>query len=151
MVVASRTLFGACHAILTKILPRWGIHTGLINGTNLLACETALAEPVTLVFLKNPSNPVLDLVDIKAVAMLAHKAAALVMVDNVFASPLYQKSLALEADIVIYPTIKHIDGQRRLLGGAVLGKGGFVEDVFLPFYWQIGAAISAGNGWVILK
>jgi O-succinylhomoserine sulfhydrylase len=141
-VVASRALFGACHAILTKILPRWGIQTELIDGTDLSAWEIALAEPAKLV---------LDLVDIKAVATLAHKAGALVMVDNVFASPLYQKPLALGADIVIYSTTKHIDGQGRLLGGAVLGKRSFVEDVFLPFYRQTGAAISAFNAWVMLK
>ena len=150
-VVASRALFGACHAILTKILPRWGIQTELIDGTDLSAWETVLAEPAKLVFLETPSNPVLDLVDIKAVARLAHKAGALVMVDNVFASPLYQKPLALGADIVIYSATKHIDGQGRLLGGAVLGKRSFVEDVFLPFYRQTGAAISAFNAWVMLK
>ncbi len=150
-VVASRALFGACHAILTKVLPRWGIQTELIDGTDLSAWEKALAKPAKLVFLESPSNPVLDLVDIKAVATLAHKAGALVMVDNVFASPLYQKPLALGADIVIYSTTKHIDGQGRLLGGAVLGKRSFIEDIFLPFYRQTGAAISAFNAWVMLK
>ena len=150
-VVASRALFGACHSILTKVLPRWGIRTELVDGTDLSAWETALAKPAKLVFLESPSNPVLDLVDIKAVATLAHKAGALVMVDNVFASPLYQKPLALGADIVIYSTTKHIDGQGRLLGGAVLGKSSFVEDIFLPFYRQTGAAISAFNAWVMLK
>ena len=150
-VVASRALFGACHAILTKILPRWGIVTELIDGTDMAAWETALTKPAKLVFLESPSNPVLDLVDIKAVATLAHKAGALVMVDNVFASPLYQQPLALDADIVVYSTTKHIDGQGRLLGGAVLGKRDFVEDVFLPFYRQTGAAISAFNAWVMLK
>ena len=150
-VVASRALFGACHAVLTKILPRWGIQTELIDGTDLAAWETALSQPAKLVFLESPSNPVLELVDIAAVSKLAHKAGALVMVDNVFASPLYQKPLALGADIVIYSTTKHIDGQGRLLGGAVLGSRDFVEDVFLPFYRQTGAAISAFNAWVMVK
>ena len=150
-VVASRALFGACHAVLTKILPRWGIQTELIDGTDLAAWETALSQPAKLVFLESPSNPVLELVDIAAVSELAHKAGALVMVDNVFASPLYQKPLALGADIVIYSTTKHIDGQGRLLGGAVLGSRDFVEDVFLPFYRQTGAAISAFNAWVMVK
>ena len=150
-VVASRALFGACHSILTKVLPRWGIRTELVDGTDLSAWETALVKPAKLVFLESPSNPVLDLVDIKAVATLAHKVGALVMVDNVFASPLYQKPLVLGADIVIYSTTKHIDGQGRLLGGAVLGKSSFVEDIFLPFYRQTGAAISAFNAWVMLK
>ena len=150
-VVASRALFGACHAILTKILPRWGIKTDLIDGTDLSAWKTALAEPAKLVFLESPSNPILDLVDINAVATLAHRVGALVMVDNVFASPLYQKPLALGADIVIYSATKHIDGQGRLLGGAVLGRRSFIEGVFLPFYRQTGATISAFNAWVMLK
>ena len=125
-VVASRALFGACHAVLTRILPRWGIQTELIDGTDLAAWETVLSQPTKLVFLESPSNPVLELVDIAAVSKLAHKAGALVMVDNVFASPLYQKPLALGADIVIYSTTKHIDGQGRLLGGAFLGSRDFV-------------------------
>ena len=150
-VVASRALFGACHAILTKILPKWGVKTVLIDGTDLAAWKAALATPAKLVFLESPSNPVLELVDIAAVCDLAHDAGALVLVDNVFASPLYQKPLELGADIVIYSTTKHIDGQGRLLGGAVLGKASFVEDVFLPFYRQTGAAISSFNAWVMLK
>jgi O-succinylhomoserine sulfhydrylase len=137
-VVASRALFGACHAILTKILPKWGVETELIDGTDLAAWKAALKTPVKLVFLESPSNPVLELVDIAAVCDLAHDAGALVLVDNVFASPLYQRPLELGADIVIYSTTKHIDGQGRLLGGAVLGKASFVEDVFLPFYRQTG-------------
>ena len=150
-VVASRALFGACHAILTKILPKWGVKTVLIDGTDLAAWKAALATPAKLVFLESPSNPVLELVDIAAVCDLAHDAGALVLVDNVFASPLYQRPLELGADIVIYSTTKHIDGQGRLLGGAVLGKASFIEDVFLPFYRQTGATISAFNAWVMLK
>jgi O-succinylhomoserine sulfhydrylase len=150
-VVASRALFGACHAILTKILPKWGVKTMLIDGTDLAAWKAALATPAKLVFLESPSNPVLELVDIAAVCDLAHDAGALVLVDNVFASPLYQRPLELGADIVIYSTTKHIDGQGRLLGGAVLGKASFIEDVFLPFYRQTGATISAFNAWVMLK
>ena len=137
-VVASRALFGACHSILTKVLPRWGIRTELVDGTDLSAWETALAKPAKLVFLESPSNPVLDLVDIKAVATLAHKAGALVMVDNVFASPLYQKPLALGADIVIYSTTKHIDGQGRLLGGAVLAKAVLSKIYFCHFIGKLG-------------
>ena len=150
-VVASRALFGACHAILTKILPKWGVKTELIDGTDLTAWKTALETPVKLVFLESPSNPILELVDIAAVCDFAHDAGALVLVDNVFASPLYQRPLELGADIVIYSTTKHIDGQGRLLGGAVLGKTSFIEDVFLPFYRQTGATISAFNAWVMLK
>jgi len=150
-VVASRALFGACHGILTKTLPKWGIETILVDGRDLNAWQTALKTPTKLVFFESPSNPLLELVDIAAVSKLAHDAGATVMIDNVFATPLHQRPLELGADIVIYSTTKHIDGQGRLLGGAVLGRRGFVEDVFLPFYRQTGAAISAFNAWVMLK
>jgi O-succinylhomoserine sulfhydrylase len=150
-VVASQALFGACHAILTKILPKWGIETVLVDGRDLTAWQDALKQPAKLVFFESPSNPLLDIVDIAAVAKLAHEAGALVIVDNVFATPLYQRPLALGADIVIYSTTKHIDGQGRLLGGAVLGSEDFIHETFMPFYRQTGAAISAFNAWVMLK
>jgi len=150
-VVASQALFGACHAILTKILPRWGIQTELIDGTDLLQWQAALATPAKLVFLESPSNPVLQLVDISAVAELAHKAGAKLIIDNVFATPVLQSPLALGADIVTYSTTKHLDGQGRLLGGAVLGSKAFIEDVFQPFYRQTGASMSAFNAWMLVK
>ena len=150
-IVASRALFGACYAIVSRILPRWGVETELVDGRDLAAWEAALARPAKLVFLESPSNPILQLVDIKAVSELAHAAGALVVVDNVFASPIYQAPLELGADIVTYSATKHIDGQGRLLAGAVLGTHEFVEEVFLPFYRQTGAAVSAFNAWVMLK
>ena len=150
-VVASRALFGACFAILDRILPSWGIETVLIDGRDIHAWEEALKIPAKLVFLESPSNPVLEIIDIEAVSHLAHKAGALVIVDNVFATPLYQSPLALGADIVTYSTTKHIDGQGRMLGGAVLGSRKFIEEVFLPFYRQTGAAMSPFNAWVMLK
>ncbi len=150
-VVASQALFGACHAILTKILPRWGIETVLVDGTDLAAWQAALSQPARLVFLESPSNPVLQLVDIKAVSALAHNAGALVIVDNVFATPVFQSPLALGADIVTYSTTKHMDGQGRLLGGAVLGTKSFIEDVFVPFYRQTGATMSTFNAWMLVK
>ena len=150
-VVASRALFGACHAILTKILPQWGVEVELVDGRDLAAFETALAKPTKIVFLESPSNPVLHLVDIKKVSLLAHKAGARLIVDNVFASPIYQKPLALGADIVCYSATKHIDGQGRVLGGLVLGNAGFIHNELLPFYRQTGAAISPFNAWVLLK
>jgi len=150
-VVASQALFGACHAILTKILPRWGIQTELIDGTDILQWQAALATPAKLVFLESPSNPVLQLVDIAAVAELAHKAGAKLIVDNVFATPVLQSPLALGADIVTYSTTKHLDGQGRLLGGAVLGSKAFIEDIFQPFYRQTGASMSAFNAWMLVK
>jgi O-succinylhomoserine sulfhydrylase len=150
-VVASQALFGACHAILTKILPRWGIQTELIDGTDILQWQAALATPAKLVFLESPSNPVLQLVDIAAVAELAHKAGAKLIVDNVFATPVLQSPLALGADSVTYSTTKHLDGQGRLLGGAVLGSKAFIEDIFQPFYRQTGASMSAFNAWMLVK
>ena len=150
-VVASRALFGACHAILTKILPQWGVDVELVDGRDLGAFATALAKPTKIVFLESPSNPVLHLVDIKQVSLLAHKAGARLIVDNVFASPLYQKPLEMGADIVCYSATKHIDGQGRVLGGLVLGDAGFIHDELLPFYRQTGAAISPFNAWVLLK
>jgi len=150
-VVASRALFGACHAILTKILPQWGVEVELVDGRDLTAFETALAKPTKIVFLESPSNPVLHLVDIEQVSLLAHKAGARLIVDNVFASPIYQKPLALGADIVCYSATKHIDGQGRVLGGLVLGDAAFIHDELLPFYRQTGAAISPFNAWVLLK
>ena len=150
-VVASQALFGACHAILTKILPRWGIQTELIDGTDITAWQAALAKPAKLVFMESPSNPVLQLVDIAAVSALAHKAGAKVIVDNVFATPIHQSPLKLGADIVTYSTTKHLDGQGRLLGGAVLADKVFIEEVFQPFYRQTGASMSAFNAWVLVK
>ena len=150
-VVASRALFGACHAILTKILPRWGVEVTLIDGRDLAQWEEALAHPCTLVFLETPSNPTLQLVDLEKVATLAHQAGALVVVDNVFASPIHQQPLAFGADIVCYSATKHIDGQGRVMGGFVLGKSSFIEDVLMPFYRQTGAVISPFNAWVLLK
>jgi len=150
-VVASQALFGACHAILTKILPRWGIQTELIDGTDITAWQAALAKPAKLVFMESPSNPVLQLVDIAVVSALAHKAGAKVIVDNVFATPIHQSPLKLGADIVTYSTTKHLDGQGRLLGGAVLADKAFIEEVFQPFYRQTGASMSAFNAWVLVK
>lgn len=150
-VVASRALFGACHAILTKILPQWGVDVELVDGRDLDAFQAALSKPAKLVFLESPSNPVLHLVDIQKVSEFAHQAGAKLIVDNVFASPLYQKPLELGADIVCYSATKHIDGQGRVLGGLVLGDAGFIHDILLPFYRQTGAAISPFNAWVLLK
>lgn len=150
-VVASQALFGACHAILTKILPRWGIQTELIDSTDITAWQAALAKPAKLVFMESPSNPVLQLVDIAAVSALAHKAGAKVIVDNVFATPIHQSPLKLGANIVTYSTTKHLDGQGRLLGGAVLADKAFIEEVFQPFYRQTGASMSAFNAWVLVK
>jgi O-succinylhomoserine sulfhydrylase len=150
-VVASRALFGSCHWIVSTLLPRYGIETVFVDGGNLDEWRAAFATPATMVLLESPSNPMLDLVDVKAVCELAHQAGALVVVDNVFATPLLQKPLELGADIVVYSCTKHIDGQGRVLGGAVLGRKKWVEEVLMPFIRNTGPSMSPFNAWVLLK
>ena len=150
-VVASRALFGSCHFIVDQILPRWEIETQFVDGTNLEEWEAALAKPAHAVFLESPSNPMLDLVDIAAVAGMAHAAGARMIVDNVFATPLYQKPLELGADVVVYSATKHIDGHGRCLGGAVLADTAFMEEHFIPFYRHTGPSMSPFNAWVMAK
>ena len=150
-VVASRALFGSCHWIVSSLLPRYGITTEFVDGDDLAQWAAALAIPTAMVLLESPSNPMMDLVDIRAVSDLAHKAGALVVVDNVFATPLLQQPLQLGADIVVYSCTKHIDGQGRVLGGAVLGSKAWVEGTLQPFIRNTGPAISPFNAWVLLK
>ncbi|MCC7259494.1 MAG: O-succinylhomoserine sulfhydrylase [Alphaproteobacteria bacterium] len=150
-VVSSRALFSSCHYILTELLPRWGVEVTLVDGRDVSAWKKALSKKTKLVFLESPSNPALELIDIAAVAKLAHKAGARLIVDNVFCSPLLQKPLELGADIVVYSTTKHIDGQGRTLGGAVLGTSKFIDDELVPFHRHTGPALSPFNAWVALK
>lgn len=150
-VVASRALFGSCLHILNVILPRLGIATELVDGRDLGAWERALAAGARAVFVESPSNPTLEIVDLKAVAALAHANGALLVVDNVFASPVLQKPLALGADIVVYSATKHIDGQGRSLGGAVLGPKKFFDDHLLLFLRHTGPALSPFNAWLLVK
>ena len=150
-VVAARALFGSCHWIVSTLLPRYGIATEFVDGGDLEQWRAALATPCTMVLLESPSNPMLDLVDLRAVSDLAHAAGALVVVDNVFATPLLQRPTEFGADIVVYSATKHFDGQGRVLGGAVLGPRKWVEDVLQPFIRNTGPAISPFNAWVILK
>src|SRR5579859_1969339 len=114
-VVASRALFGSCSWVLSDLLPRYGAQVELVDGADLAAWKTALSKPAALVFVETPSNPTLELIDLKAVAKLTHKAGGLLVVDNVFATPLLQKPMELGADIVVYSATKHIDGQGRVL------------------------------------
>jgi O-succinylhomoserine sulfhydrylase len=150
-VVASRALFGSCHWIVSTLLPRYGIATEFVDGADLEAWARALSTPATMVLLETPSNPMLEIVDLRAVCDLAHKAGALVVVDNVFATPLLQKPMQFGADIVVYSATKHFDGQGRVLGGCVLGSKKWVEDVLQPFIRNTGPSISPFNAWVILK
>jgi O-succinylhomoserine sulfhydrylase len=150
-MVASRALFGSCHWIVSTLLPRYGIATAFVDGGDLGQWRAALASPANLVLLETPSNPMLDIVDLRAVAELAHAAGAIVVVDNVFATPLLQKPLQFGADVVVYSCTKHIDGQGRVLGGAVLGRQKWIDDTLQPFIRNTGPSISAFNAWLLLK
>jgi O-succinylhomoserine sulfhydrylase len=150
-VVASRALFGSCFVILDELLPRWGITCDFVEGHDLDQWERALATPAQGVFFESPSNPMQDLVDVRAVCDLAHAAGARVVVDNVFATPLLQKPLELGADIVVYSATKHIDGQGRVLGGAILGPKDYIDTDVQLLMRHTGPSISPFNAWVLLK
>jgi len=151
-VVASKALFGSCLYVIADQLPKFGIETELVDGTDLEQWERALSQPTNCVFMETPSNPTLEVINLPAVAELAHKAGARVIVDNVFATPILQKPLELGADIVMYSTTKHIDGQGRTLGGAILTNDkAYFEDQLEPFVRHTGPAMSAFNAWVLLK
>ena len=150
-VVASRALFGSCHWIISTLLPQFGIEGVFVDGADMEGWTAALSQPTALVLLESPSNPMLDIVDLRAVSKLAHAAGAIVVVDNVFATPLLQKPLELGADVVVYSATKHMDGQGRVLGGAVLGSKKWIEEVFQPFFRNTGPSLSPFNAWVILK
>ncbi len=150
-LVSSRALFGSCHVIADEILPRLGVETELIDGTSLSEWERALAKGAKAVFLETPSNPGLEIIDLRAVSDLAHAAGALVIVDNVFASPVLQKPLELGADIVVYSATKHIDGQGRTMGGAVLGPASYINETLMSFLRHTGPSLSPFNAWVLAK
>ena len=150
-VVASRALFGSCHWIVSTLLPKFGIETVFVDGHDMAQWQAALLKPANLVLLETPSNPMLDIVDLPSVAELAHAAGAIVVVDNVFATPLLQQPLTMGADVVVYSCTKHIDGQGRVLGGAILSNRKWVNDVLQPFIRNTGPAMSPFNAWVLLK
>ncbi len=150
-VVASRALFGSCLYVVQDLLPRFGIASTLVDGHDLDAWRRAMRPNTKAVFFESPSNPCLDLVDIKGVSDIAHDNGAIVVVDNVFATPIYQSPLKLGADVVVYSATKHIDGQGRCLGGVVLGTEKYVKDHLHTFYKHTGGAMSPFNAWVMLK
>jgi O-succinylhomoserine sulfhydrylase len=150
-VVASRALFGSCHWIVSTLLPKFGIRSEFVDGGDLVQWRKALSQPAQLVLLESPSNPMLEIVDLPTVAELAHAAGAIVVVDNVFATPLLQQPLQLGADVVVYSCTKHMDGQGRVLGGAVLGRKQWINDVLQPFIRNTGPALSPFNAWLLLK
>ena len=151
-IVASRALFGSCHFVVSEILPRFGIEAELVDGTDLEQWKQALSKPAKAVFLESPSNPTLEIIDLKAVVTLSHDAGAKLVIDNVFASPILQKPLEFGADIVVYSATKHIDGQGRTMGGAVLTNDqDYFEKHFIPFVRNTGPSLSPFNAWVMLK
>ena len=150
-VVASRALFGSCSVIITEILPRLGVETELVDGTDPAEWERALSRPVTATFLESPSNPGLQIIDLAHVAELTHAAGGRLIVDNVFASPVLQKPLEFGADVVVYSATKHIDGQGRVLGGAVLSTREYVDEFLMPFLRHTGPSLSPFNAWTLVK
>lgn len=150
-VVASRALFGSSLYILNDLLPRWGVQVDLVDATDAAGWERALATPCKVVLIETPSNPTLDLIDLEHVVRLTVGAGARLIVDNVFATPIYQRPIEVGAHIVVYSTTKHIDGQGRCLGGAILADREFVTDVLTPFLRHTGPAMSPFNAWVNLK
>jgi O-succinylhomoserine sulfhydrylase len=150
-VVASASMFSSCHVVITEFLPKWGVTFELVKGNDPAAWEKALSKPTKVVFIETPSNPLLDIVDIRMVSDLAHKVGATVIVDNIMASPILQKPLQLGADVIMYSATKHMDGQGRVLAGAILGSFAYIHEHLLPFVRHTGPALSPFNAWVLVK
>ena len=150
-VVAARALFGSCRYVIDEFLPRFGVASTLVDGRDLAAWRQAVRPETKTFFLESPANPTLDMVDIAAVSAIARQAGATLVVDNVFATPLYQRPLELGADCVVYSATKHIDGQGRCLGGVVLASNDFIDRHIQTYLRQTGPAMSPFNAWVLLK
>ena len=150
-LVAARSLFGSCFVVCNEILPRWGVETVFVDGDDLDQWEQALSVPTQAVFFETPSNPMQSLVDIAAVSEMAHATGAKVVLDNVFATPLLQQGIPLGVDVVIYSGTKHIDGQGRVLGGAILGDKEYIDGPVQTLMRHTGPALSPFNAWVLLK
>jgi O-succinylhomoserine sulfhydrylase len=150
-IVASKALFGSCYQIITSILPRFGITHTLVDGNDMQAWKDAFMSNTKAVFLETPSNPTLQIVDIAAVGELAKKNGACFVVDNIFATPILQKPLELGADVIVYSGTKHIDGQGRVLGGAIVSTKQFKDEFLKPFLRHTGPSLSPFNAWVLLK
>jgi O-succinylhomoserine sulfhydrylase len=150
-IVAAKALFGSCRYVAEELLPRYGVACTLVDGTDLAQWKNAVRPNTKTFFFESPTNPTLEIIDIAAVAEIAHAAGATVVVDNVFATPLFQSPLALGADCVVYSATKHIDGQGRCLGGVVLGSEKFIQDNVQSLIRQTGPSLSPFNAWVLLK
>jgi O-succinylhomoserine sulfhydrylase len=150
-IVAARALFGSCRYVVAELLPRFGVASTLVDGTNLDAWREAVRPETKVFFLESPANPTLEVIDIAAVAQIAREVGAKLVVDNVFSSPLWQKPLELGADCVVYSATKHIDGQGRCLGGVILGSDEFIQTHVHTLLRQTGPSMSPFNAWVLLK
>ncbi len=150
-VVAARALFGSCLFILENLMPKFGVEVTFVDGTDLDQWRAAMRPDTKFAFVEAISNPTLEVIDIAAVAKIAHASGALLVVDNVFATPVFQRTLDLGADVVVYSATKHIDGQGRCLGGVVLGRAEFINGDFLAYMKHTGGALSPFNAWVMLK
>jgi len=150
-IVAAKALFGSCLFIVENLLPKYGVEVSFVDGKNLGEWESALRPNTKVCFFETLSNPTLEAVDIAGVAALAHKVGAKVVVDNVFATPIFQRALTLGADVIIYSATKHIDGQGRCLGGVVLGDTDFIRGPLETYLKHTGGALSPFNAWVMLK
>jgi O-succinylhomoserine sulfhydrylase len=150
-VVASKALFGSCRYVVEDLLPRYGIESTLVDGLDLDQWKGAMRKNTKSCFLESPTNPTLDVLDIPAIAEIAHAAGARLIVDNVFATPLWQSPLKLGADVVVYSATKHIDGQGRCLGGMILSSEAFIAEHLHNFMRQTGPSLSPFNAWVLLK
>lgn len=150
-VVASKALFGSCLYVVQDLLPRYGIESTLVDGLDLDQWRKAVRPNTKSFFLESPTNPTLDVLDIGAIAEIAHQGGARLIVDNVFATPIWQSPLSLGADVVVYSATKHIDGQGRCLGGVILSSEAFIAEHLHTFMRQTGPSISPFNAWVLLK
>lgn len=150
-IVAGRALFGSCRWILSEWMPRFGVETTYVDATDLSAWEAAVRPNTRAFLVESPANPLLEVTDIAGVAQIAREAGAKLVVDNVFATPVFQKPLALGADVVVYSATKHIDGQGRVLGGAILGSAELITEAYKDMHRHTGPALSPFNAWVLLK
>ena len=150
-IVAARALFGSCLYVLEEVLSRFGVEVSFVDGTDLDQWRSAIRPSTKVVFFETVSNPTLEVIDIAAVSKLAHAAGAKVVVDNVFATPVFSKALRQGADVVVYSATKHIDGQGRMLGGVILGTQEFIRKTVEPYMKHTGGAMSPFTAWVMLK
>jgi len=150
-VIAAKAMFGSCRYVVEDLLPRYGIESTLVDGLDLDQWQRAMRPNTKTCFLESPTNPTLDVLDISAIAEIAHAGGARLIVDNVFATPLWQSPLALGADVVVYSATKHIDGQGRCLGGIILSSEAFISEHIHNFMRQTGPSLSPFNAWILLK